>query len=157
MLNITEGPPLKRQQPLCRAIKHPLGRVPVACQLFTLLVAYPVRELVLSDELKDVSPCFAVLFCCTLCAWMFRFFSWVAISHTVATKQRLGREALESERVLTCRRRGKGGWLWHDQPLPSPLRGAAGGDIGNVRVYRRMRIWKSQVLLKRNCWWSAEL
>lgn len=36
LLKITKGPPLKRWQSLCAAIKHPLGRAPVACQLLTL-------------------------------------------------------------------------------------------------------------------------
>lgn len=58
MLNITGGPPLKRQQSLSAAIKHPLGWTPVACQLLTLVAQHPVRGLTLSDALKDgVSLC----------------------------------------------------------------------------------------------------
>lgn len=71
----------------------------------------------------------------------------------IKTKRGLRREALEFERVLTVnmlRARLKGLVLaWPDLgALPQGAWGGGSGGIGNVRMQRQTRIWKSQVCLK---------
>lgn len=115
MLNITGGPPLKRQQSLSAAIKHPLGQTPVACQLLTLVAQHPVRRLTLSDALKD-----SISLCCMsdvfvdvsiappivevlspsymhFLAFSSLFLLGLAISHMVANKHNNARNKTEAQ------------------------------------------------------------
>lgn len=110
-----------RQWALSLTIKHPLGRVPVSCQLLTLLTPHPVREVMLIDLLKDtlsyctVNDVFvdlldhapivnallpfplkapaAFIVCTPLAIW------WQTRT-TICASQR--REVLKSERVRLC-------------------------------------------------------
>lgn len=163
MLNITGGPPLKRQQPLSPAIKHPLGRAPVAGQLLTWLVPRPVRESTLSDALKDGLSRSAAMFLLISQSrpplWM-HFYLLLSDAHFLAFSSLfLSRAAIShmvANRPQQCVRqnRGSGGKRLNlkgcnsvnmsrtrrrrralARPVPRcDTAGAGGGRIGNVRV-----------------------
>lgn len=182
LLKITKGPPLKRWQSLCAAIKHPLGRVPVACQLLTLqsenwrwAMPWTMPHLVLLHEWcfcwsLNLHPfidkhTFFSLSCTHFLAFSSPLLSWGVISHMVANRSNSGQDKTGTQEGSA--------WIWKGvncEHVTSEAKGASFGLVGSgcdaARGWGalamsgcrdRRGFGRVKYVWKRSCWWSAEL
>lgn len=183
LLKITKGPPLKRWQPLCAAIKHPLGRAPVACQLLTSqsenwrwAMPWAMPHLVLPHEwcfcwslnlgpFVDRQAFWVSLSCTHFLAFSSPLLSRGVISHMVANRSNNDQDKTGTQEWSA--------WIWKGvncEHVTSGAKGASFGLVGSgcsaargwgalAMSGRRDRrgFGRVKCVWKRSCWWSAEL